>query len=372
LPGQLIAPSQVPNIPYVFVNYNTSDYNLNMSKEFSNYQISEYLTKIATAYEIKNKDRFRIMAYQNAAETILNYPEDLYDLWQKDPKNLDYIPHIGPSILKKIDYLLKTGKYYASLKKIFADIHPTVFTFEKINGIGPLIAHKLTQTLKFSRNSLKALDQLIAYCQKGKIRNIPSFGEKSEESILNNTLSFLGRQKRLPYKQAKMLADKIISYLQFRFPKTKFIPLGSLRRHNDTVGDIDIAAASNKAPEIINYFLKYPDIVQIIARGKNKASLRLLHDIHIDLMVKPDSSFGALLQHFTGSRAHNILLRRHALKLGYSLSEYGIKEIKTDILHKFKDEKKFYAFLNLKFIPPQERVGGVELEKYKVLSQDKK
>src|SRR5574344_308830 len=148
-----------------------------MSKEFSNYQVSEYLSKIATAYEIKGKDRFRIMAYQNAAETISNYPEDLHDLWQKDPKNLDYIPHIGPSILKKIDYLLKTGKYYPSLKKIFADIHPTVFTFEKINGIGPLIAHKLTQTLKFSRNSLKALDQLIAYCQKGKIRNIPSFGE---------------------------------------------------------------------------------------------------------------------------------------------------------------------------------------------------
>lgn len=338
-----------------------------MSKEFSNYQVSEYLSKIATAYEIKNKDRFRIMAYQNAAETIISYPEKLYDLWQKDPKNLDYIPHIGPSILKKIDYLFKTGKKYPSLKKIFADIHPAIFTFEKINGIGPLVAHKLTQTLKFSRNPLKALDQLIAYCQKGKIRSIPSFGEKSEKLILDNTLSFLGRQKRLPYKKAEKLASKIISYLQFRFPKTQFIPLGSLRRHNDTVGDIDIAAASNKASEIIDHFLKYSNIVQIIARGKNKASLRLLHDIHIDLMVKPASSFGALLQHFTGSRQHNILLRRHALKLGYSLSEYGIKEIKSGILHKFSDEEKFYNFLNLKFIPPEERVGGVELEKYKML-----
>lgn len=338
-----------------------------MSKDFSNLQVSEYLSKIATVYEIKNKDRFRIMAYQNAADTIQNYPEKLFNLWQKDPKNLDYVPHVGPSILKKIDYLFKTGKIYPSLKKVFIDIHPAVFTFEKINGIGPLVAHKLTQTLKFSRNSIKALDQLIAYCQKGKIRNIPSFGEKSEESILNNTLSFLGRQKRMSYKKAKDLSDKIISYLQSRFPETNFIPLGSLRRHSDTIGDIDIATASNKSSEIIDHFLKYPDIIQIIARGKNKASIRLLHDVHIDLMIKPASSFGALLQHFTGSRQHNILLRRHALKLGYSLSEYGIKEIKTGILHKFSDEKSFYSFLKLKYIPPEKRVGGVELEEYKML-----
>lgn len=338
-----------------------------MSKELSNYQVSEYLTKIATAYEIKVKDRFRIMAYQNAAETIINYPEKLFDLWQKDPKNLDSIPHIGPSILKKIDYLFKNGKNYPSLKKVFSDIHPAVFTFEKINGIGPLIAYKLTQTLKFSRNSLKALDQLVTFCQKGKIRNIASFGEKSEESILNNTLSFLGRQKRLPYEKAKTLASKIISYLQSRFPKTNFVPLGSLRRHSDTVGDIDIAAASSDSQNIIDYFLTYPDMVEVIARGKNKASLRLLNDIHIDLMVKPIFSFGALLQHFTGSRQHNILLRRHALKLGYSLSEYGIKEIKSGNLHKFSDEEKFYQFLNLNFIPPEERVGGGELEKYKVI-----
>lgn len=338
-----------------------------MSKEFSNYQISEYLSNIATAYEIKGKDPFRIMAYQNAADTILNYPEKLYDLWQKNPKNLDYVPHIGPSILKKIDYLFKTGKNYPTLKKVFSGIHPAVFTFEKINGIGPLIAYKLSQTLKFSQNPTRALDQLIAYCQKGKIRIIASFGEKSEESILNNTLSFLGRQKRMSFQKAKALATKIIAYLQSRFPETNFVPLGSLRRHSDSVGDIDIAAASSDSQNIIDYFLTYPDMVEVISRGKNKASLRLLNDIHIDLMVKAATSFGALLQHFTGSKQHNILLRRHALKLGYSLSEYGIKEVKSGILHKFSDEEKFYHFLNLKYIPPEERVGERELEKYKVL-----
>lgn len=338
-----------------------------MSKNFNNSQVSEYLTNIATAYEIKNKGRFRIVAYQNAADTALTYPENLYKLWQKDPVNLDSIPNIGPSILKKIDYLFRYQKPYPKLKTIFKNIHPAVFTFTKINGIGPLIAHKLTQTLKFSKNPTKALDQLISYCQKGKIKNIPSFGEKSEESILNNTLSFLGRQNRMPLKKAQILADKIIQYLYHRFPNIEFIPLGSLRRQSDSVGDIDIAAAAVNSQEIIDYFLQYPDIIQVIAEGKNKASLRLLHDIHVDLMIKPPSSFGSLLQHFTGSRQHNILLRRHALKHGYSVSEYGIKDLKTGIIHQFDNETKLYNFLHLKYIPPKDRLGELELEKFKML-----
>ena len=334
---------------------------------YPNAEVSEFLTNIATAYEIKNKTKFQIVAYQNAADTILTYPQSLFDLWQKDPKLLDDIPNIGPSILKKLDYLFKTGRLYPSLKVIFSGIHPAVFTFTKINSIGPVIAHKLTQNLKFSRQPDKALDQLVLYCQKGKVKVIPTFGDKSETSILDNTLSFLGRKNRMPLKTAQSLADKIIRYLNSKFPNIQFIPLGSLRRLSPSVGDIDIAAASTDPENILKYFLEYPDSVQTIAKGKNKASIRLLHDIHIDLMVKPPSGFGALLQHFTGSRQHNILLRKHALKLGFSLSEYGIKDRKTGVIHRFDNETDFYRFLNLRLIPPQERVGEDELETYKVL-----
>ncbi len=338
-----------------------------MSVKYSNAQVSEYLTNIATAYEIKNKSRFRITAYENAADTVLTYPEPLYDLWIKNPINLDSVPNVGPGIFKKINYLFKFNKPYPRLESVFKNIHPAVFTFTKINGVGPLIAYKLTQHLKFSKDPNKALDQLVLYCQKNKIRNIPSFGEKSEDAILENTLSFLGRKNRMLLKDAQSLAAKIIRYLKNHFPDIEFISLGSLRRLSKTVGDIDIAAASDNSLPIIDYFLQYPDIIQIIARGKNKASFRLLNDIHVDLMVKAPSSFGALLQHFTGSRQHNILLRRHALKLGYSLSEYGIKDSKTGFVHKFEDEENFYKFLHLKLIPPQERIGEGELEKYKVL-----
>lgn len=334
---------------------------------FTNSQVAEFLQNIATAYEIKQKNRFRIVAYQNAAETILTYPENLYELWLKDPKNPDLIPNIGPAILKKIDYLFKTGKIYPPTQKILSSLHPAIFTFEKINGIGPLIAYKLTQNLKFSKNPQKALDQLINYAKKDKIKNLPTFGEKSQKMILDNTLSFLGRNKRMSLKEAQSVANRIISYLKKYFPKIEFVTLGSLRRQQSTVGDIDIAAAANNSQKIITQFLEYPQSVQTIIRGQDKASLRLLHDIHVDLMIKPKSGFGALLQHFTGSRQHNIILRRHALKLGYSLSEYGIKDLKTGKLHLFDNEVDFYKFLKLNYIPPQKRLGEGELDEYKML-----
>ena len=336
------------------------------AKRYTNDQVAQHLTDIATAYEIKKKSRFRITAYQNAADTVQNYPKDLYFLWTKDPQLLDSIPNIGPAIQKKISYLFAHHQPYPSLKTIFANIHPAVFTFTKINGIGPLIAHKLTRYLKFPRQPELALEKLIEHTQKGKLRKLAGFGEKSEKVILDNTLSFLGRKDRLPLATAQTMANKIILYLQTKFPKTTFIPLGSLRRQNPSVGDIDIAVASQNATEIIDYFVDYPGSTQTISRGENEASIRLLHDIHVDLMVKPPKGFGALLQHFTGSRQHNILLRRHAIQMGYSLSEYGIKNTKTGQLHQFDTEKDFYHFLGFKLIPPQERVGEDELEKYKI------
>jgi DNA polymerase (family 10) len=171
----------------------------------------------------------------------------------------------------------------------------------------------------------------------------------------------------MPLATAQTLSQKIIIYLKTKFPDVEFISLGSLRRESPSVGDIDIAVASTNPKPILDYFLTYPDSIQTIAKGKNKASLRLLHDVHVDLMVKPPTIFGALLQHFTGSRQHNILLRKHALKLGFSLSEYGIKDLKTGIIHRFDNETSFYRFLGLKFIPPQNRVGENELETYKMI-----
>ena len=331
-------------------------------KTYSNQEIAELLQNIATAYEIKKKNFFRIKSYQDAAETILTYPESVYQLWQKDPQLFDNIPGIGPNIFTKITYLFNTGKLHPHILRTFKGISPLVFTFTKINSIGPKTAYILTKKLKFPKDTIKALDQLILYCQQGKIRNWPHFGIKSEASILENTQNFLGQSRRLPYVEAKEKSDKIIKYLQQKFPQTEIYALGSLRRQSQTIGDIDLAVKSKDFKNILDYFVQYPDNIQTIDCGSKKASIKIYPDIRVDIMIQPAKNFASLLQHFTGSRQHNILLRKYALSLGYSVSEYGIKDLKSGKINHFETEEKLYNFLKLCYIPAQERLGEKEIE----------
>jgi len=326
-----------------------------------NEEIAELLSNIATAYEIKNKGFFQINSYKNAADTIVSNPTPLQEIWQQDPKLLDDIPNIGSSILAKISYLFEHDSLHPSIVKTFSDIHPAVFTFTKVNGIGPKIAFKLTQHLKFSRDPEKSLDQLIKFAQQGKVRTIEGLGEKSEASILQNTTNYLGRGQRMAYSDAQKIANDIVQYLQSEFPQVVFEPLGSLRRQSQTVGDIDIAAQSSDAAPILKLFVAYPKSIQTVAQGDKKASIKILHDVRIDLMVQPKKSWGSLLQHFTGSKQHNVELRKYAQTLGYSLSEYGIKDLKSGQIHYFDNETDFYHFLKLNFIPPAERRGENEI-----------
>ena len=332
------------------------------SHRYTNSEIAQHLTDIATAYEIKKKNFFRIKSYQDAAETILTYPESVFKLWQKDPQLFDNIPGIGPNIFTKITYLFEKNKLHPHIIKAFKGISPLVFVFTKVNGIGPKTASILTKKLKFPSDPIKALDQLIKYCQQSKIRNFPRFGEKSEKSILENTKAFLGQTRRMSYQEAKKQSDQIIAFLKDEFPQIEFIALGSIRRQSPTIGDIDIAAKSEKSEKILDRFIQYPENIQTINRGSKKASIKIYPDIRVDIMVQPPKNFASLIQHFTGSRQHNILLRKHALSLHYSVSEYGIKDLHTGKIHYFSTEDDLYHFLHLKYIPPQERLGEKEIE----------
>lgn len=333
-----------------------------MSKIYSNVEVADFLQNIATAYEIKHKNIFRTISYQNAADTVISYPKSIQEIWQKNPQDLDNIPNIGPNILKKIDYLFKKNKFHPTIVKAFTNIQPCVFTFTKIEGIGPKIAYKLSKKFKFSTDPEKSLTQLIEYCQNREIEKIPTFGKKSQNLILTNTLNFLGLKKRLPLKKAQKLSQKIINYLHQEFPQIEILALGSLRRLSQTVGDIDLAAKSNDSEKILNRFINYPDKIQFINKGDKKASILIIGNIRVDIMVQPAKNFASLIQHFTGSRQHNINLRKHAINMGLSISEYGIKDLKTGKNNTFETEEKLYNFLKLCYIEPQDRTGEKEIE----------
>lgn len=333
----------------------------------SNREIAKLFRDIAAAYSIKDdkKFRFQILAYQNASEAIANMTSEIKDL-HKEGK-LDLIPGIGATIKSRIEELLKKGRV-KHFEWVLKGIPKSVFVLLNIPSIGPKKAYKLAKELSLN-NSNEVIEKLIVEAKKGKIAKIPTFGEKSEQDILEALLAYkAGKTKTarmvLPY--ASEIAEKILKFINQSPAVVKAITLGSLRRMMPTVGDIDIAVASNNPQEVIEHFVSYPYKERIIEKGPSTASILTSGGKQIDLMVQPPNGFGALLQHFTGSKNHNVALREYALKKDVSLSERGIKRQKANgkwQMDSFSSEEKFYNALGMDWIPPEirENMGEIEL-----------
>ena len=330
----------------------------------NNQEVARLFRDIAAAYSIKNPKKFyfQMLAYQKASETIAATTTELKDLYKED--KLDTLPGIGVTIKSRLEELFKKG-HVAYFDSVLKDIPKAVFTLINIPSIGPKKAYKLTTY--FSLNDPKTVvDQLINKAKNGEIAKIPTFGEKSEQDILRSLLEYkAGKTKiaRMVLPYAGEIAEKILAYLRQSPAVSKAVPLGSVRRMTPTVGDIDIAVATNKPQEVIEHFVAYPYKERIIEKGPSTASFLTSGGKQIDLMVQPADGFGALLAHFTGSKNHNVHLREYALKKGFSLSERGIKDLKKDKkLKKYDTEENFYAALGISWIPPEIRENQGEIE----------
>src|SRR3989344_3706653 len=194
-------------------------------------------------------------------------------------------------------------------------------------------------------------------------KEIPGFGEKSESDILES-IQELKKSKqekqRMLLHFAERVSDRVVAYLKESEDVKDAVPLGSLRRRTSTVGDIDIAVSSTKSGKVLEHFSKFPEIKDVESSGDRMSTAILGNDVQIDILVSDPNSFGSLLQHFTGSKQHNIKLRQFALEKGMSLSQYGIKE--DERLKKFAQEEGFYRHIGLTWIPPEIREGTEEIE----------
>ena len=332
-----------------------------MKNDFSNKAIAALLKSVSAAYEAKNGDKFKIIAYDRAASSIEHASNEIKDLW--DEGRLADLPGIGKNIASYLDEFFKTG-HVKHFEKVFQGLPPAMFSLLPIPGIGAKTALKLVKELKID-NPKTAIADLKKNGLKGKIRLIPGFGKQSEADILAGIEEYFSRTQRMLLPEADAIAQKIIAWLKEASVIQRIEPLGSLRRMVSTVGDIDIAVATNKPQEAIKHFLRYPGKIRTLEAGETTATILIRGGVHIDLMVQPVSSFGALLQHFTGSKHHNIALREYALQKQYSLSEYGIKSLKEKNKAKryeFSSEESFYNFLGLAFIPPELREDTGEIE----------
>jgi len=332
----------------------------------TNSEIAKLLRNVAASYTIKdeNKFRFQMIAYQKASDAIQNSTTELIDLFKE--KKLSLLPGIGPSISSHLEELFKTGKV-KHFEWVMKGIPKGVFPLLEVPTIGPKKAYKLTKELSL-KNPESAVNDLKIAAVQGKIAKIEGFGEKSQADILQAISDFFlgkGKTTRMALPYAFEIAEKLVSYLKTSKAVIQAVPLGSLRRMMSTVGDIDIAVATNDPKSVITHFVNYPYKERIIEEGQETASILLSNGKQIDLMTQPQKSFGALLQHFTGSKNHNIKLREHALSKGLSLSEHGIKYLnkKTETIHKYDTEEKFYSAIGMDWVPPElrEDTGEVEL-----------
>jgi len=312
-------------------------YNVYMpvQKPLTNLQIAELLRDVAAAYQYKDQDKykFQIIAYERAADAVEHATSELKDLW--DDGKLEEVPGIGPGIAEHLDEIFRSGKskHFESLMK---GIPVKAFKLMELPGIGIKTAMKLIK-----EGSQKEI--------KEKLNEV----EVKEKK---------GKRHLLPY--AAMIASEVMDYLVRCVAVKRVDPLGSLRRQASTVGDIDLAVATDNAPEVLEYFTKYPKSGKTIEKGDHTSSILLPGGVRVDLMTQPVESYGSLLQHFTGSKHHNIALREYSLKKGLSLSEYGIRELKTksEKLKTFSDEKEFYEYLGLDYIEPELREDTGEIE----------
>lgn len=332
----------------------------------SNKEIVHLFKKVAAAYTIQDekKYKFQIIAYQKAADAVERANTELSTLYKKQG-NLQNIDGIGKTISERLVELFETGhvEHYDTL---LSDISPAVFPLLDIPSFGPKKAYKLVSHFKL-HDPKKVIKEIYQLAQNNRIAELDGFGEKSQTDILraideyNNGTTKTGRMV-LPLAFGH--AQAVISFMKQNKNIIDIQPLGSLRRMVSTVGDIDIAVTTNESENVIKHFISFPGQERVIEKGPTTASLLIGGGKHVDLLVLPPNQYGSLLQHFTGSKNHNVALREYALKKGFSLSERGIKlQNRENELIEFKTEEKFYKYLGMDWIPPEIRENQGEIEK---------
>lgn len=342
-------------------------------KKWTNLQIAELLRDVAAAYQLQDShsNKFKIIAYERAADAVEHASSELKDIW--DEGELENVAGIGPSIAKHLDELFTTG-HSKHFDELLSPLPKSMFKLMEVPGIGPKTAYRLSQEFNISDKS--PIEDLKEIAKQGKIAKLEGFGEDSQAEILKSLNEYKGKSTRFLLPYAMSIADEIIKYMLVESSVKKIDPLGSLRRKVSTIGDIDFAVATDDPKKVIEHFVNYPNKSRVLEKGERSATILLASGVHVDLLVHDPNTYGATLQHFTGSKHHNVALRDLALKKGLSLSDYGIKALKSTQkknlakfnfdrkleVYQIPTEEEFYKVLGMDWIPSELREDTGEID----------
>ncbi len=321
-------------------------------------QIAEIFSRIAVLLDLKGENPFKSRAYQNAARAVEGLSEPLDKLVAEE--RLAEVKGIGESLQKKIVELLHTGKlaYYEELK---AATPPGLVAMLDIPGLGPKKIKALHDEL-----GLETVEQLEAACQDGRVAQLKGFGEKTAANIVDGINRRRAYASRHLVSEALPRAESLLEALRAHPQVIRCSAAGSLRRHREVIGDIDLLASSKHPAEVLDFFAGLPGILNVIAKGGTKASVLLEGGIQADLRVVSDTEFPSALMYFTGSKEHNIVMRQRAIDRGLRLNEYGLFRSKSEtrdarLLVACKTEEEIFEKLGLHFIPPEMREDQGEI-----------
>jgi DNA polymerase (family 10) len=318
-----------------------------------NAEIAALFERLADLLEIEGANPFRVRAYRNAARIAANHSKSLADMVAAG-EDLSELPEIGKDLAKKIATVVATGKL-PLLEEVEARTPAALSELMKIEALGPKRVKTLHREL-----DIRGLDDLKRAARSGRIRTLPGFGAKTERLIRERVERFTGAPQRIKLAVAEDIAIPLVSYLEGIDGVKQVTVAGSFRRRKETVGDMDILVTARRGSKVIERFVRYEEVDEVISQGKTRSTVRLRSGLQVDLRLVPQVSYGAALHYFTGSKAHNIAVRKIGVSKGYKINEYGVFEGERRIAG--KAEAEVYRKVGLRFIEPELREDRGEIE----------
>ena len=318
-----------------------------------NADITAIFEEIADLLEIQGANPFRIRAYRNAARILGDLPQEARMLAERGD-DLTRLPGIGADLAGKISEIVTSGRC-SLLERLRKELPPAITELLKIPGLGPKRVKALYHDL-----DVQTVEQLHRAAQDGRIRALPGFGEKTEQNILQAVEAHAAQNRRFKLATAAQYAEALRAFLQAVPGVQQVVVAGSFRRMRETVGDLDILVAAAPGSPVMQRFTSYDEVAEVFSAGETRASVLLKCGMQVDLRAVAQESYGAALHYFTGSKAHNIAIRRSAQQLGLKINEYGVfrgqKRIAGD------SEESVFRAVGLPFIPPELREDRGEIE----------
>jgi DNA polymerase (family 10) len=321
-----------------------------------NDELADQLDLLADLSEILGEQSFRVLAYRRAATRIRETGASVAELALEGKAK--ELPGIGKTIETKIVEVIETGEMHA-LAKRRAEVPGEVASFMRLPGLGPKTTARIWREL-----GVTTLAGLKEAAEQGKVRALAGLGQKSEEKILKALEQGEGatEPRRGLLGTGLPVVREVVEALRAHPAAVDVSEAGSVRRRKETFRDLDVIATATDPAALTGHFVSLPWVLEIVAHGDTKATVVTKQGLRLDLRVVPPESYGDLLQHFTGSKEHNVAMREEAQRRGLSVSEYGVTVVETGEVHTFRGEQELYAFLGYAFIPPELREDTGELE----------